>query len=200
MLKHAMILSTLTGALALAGLGCDVVGPAEGDTAAVLALASTPSTSSLNASPFAGGALSLKMPMSWGTNFVAPRTPEGPALGAVAGSDRAIQGDAAAIHEALDAYGECAMDCSEHPDAIATNAETCTLTCQNVAESAGITAGSPAHALLGTLDVCLDECDTGSFAKDTNRETCRLNCAAVYDTKAAELRSSAVDRPPTRAR
>lgn len=197
MLKHAMILSTLTGALALAGLGCDVAGPAEGDAAAVLALASTPAP--LSASPFAARALSLKVPASWAAHFVAPRTPEGAGLGAVAGSDRAIQGDAAAIHEALAAYGECAVECSEHPDAIPTNVETCTLTCQNAAESAGITAGSPAHALLGTLDVCLDECDRGRFAQDTDRGTCRLNCAAVYDTRAAELRPSAVDRPPDRA-
>ncbi|MEZ4382870.1 MAG: hypothetical protein R3A79_16160 [Nannocystaceae bacterium] len=206
MFKNAMILSTLTGLLALTSTGCDMAGTggdqANAESQVLLSLRDARDTdhdgmvylASLRAaSVYTAHTPLLPLPEIAATSTPAPDDPTDVGLGVAAASDRHIDGDLAALKDSLTTYSECATPCGEDPNELDTDVQSCMLSCRNLAESDGITPGTPAHDLVLELDSCLDTCEDSDVSRETNRETCRLNCEAVYLTDAAELESSAVE-------
>ncbi|MCA9659903.1 MAG: hypothetical protein KC486_16280 [Myxococcales bacterium] len=195
-----MILSTLTGLLALTPTGCDMADAGGGDQARAetevlfsLRDLRDPTTTPDVPHDDLRAANALPLPEIAATATPAPDDPTDVGLGVETASDRDIRGDLAEVQRSLQIYGECATACGEDPDERRTDVQSCMLSCRNVAESNGVTPGSPAHDLVLELDVCLDTCEDADVDRETNRETCRLNCEVVYFTNTATLKAGAAE-------
>ncbi|MEZ4385871.1 MAG: hypothetical protein R3A79_31420 [Nannocystaceae bacterium] len=184
-------------ALSLAAVGCDMTSSPSEDAsakAAVTAQASAVDSQSHKSQRAEADSSAPASERSAADEAPAPETKSEPAdvgLGVDAASDRDVAPGSTQLHDALDNYAKCAMQCSLDDDERATDTESCFLSCRNVAESAGVAPGTPGHALVVNLDACIDICNNRDNIKETNRSTCRLNCENVYKAKQGELKRGA---------